>query len=561
MSLPHLKEARAFLGQQTFALFLLSIVCGLTVFVAEVAFAYSMQLLLRVMGLMGSRLLELPGPFAGANRLHVLSFILVVGCARSFLVGFNGYLKFSFLERFLHNQRALILDWSFRSPQSSGNRAVTLLSAHVQAAGNALSAAQMALVSGIISFGMLAFLFTLSARTTATFMLVLAVLVYPLYVLQKTARMRGREQSNMAASSVSRLIVGMKNQLLLRILGLLARERTELHSLLDRALEGRLRFQKLSALTQIYTQILGVLTIVLVVSWKRHEFGLTSAIIVSFFYLLFRFLQLLPSFFQNIAAARYEWHHVHIVYEWWRDSLKNHSDVHTLPAPGSRDPVTNPLGWELRDVRYTYPDTTTPIFDGISMQIDPGSTFVVTGPSGSGKSTLLDLLLGQLSHQSGEVKSILEREVVGLRDHLPRVLANIAYVGPETYLIEGTIRDNLLYSLDHLPTAQEIDEVLAQAECGFVNELPNGLDHVISFVGTGLSAGQKQRLSLARALLRKPRALILDEATSNLDIETDRKLLNTLAKLKGKVTLVISTHRMEWIKLADRHLNLPLEST
>ena len=139
---------------------------------------------------------------------------------------------------------------------------------------------------------------------------------------------------------------------------------------------------------------------------------------------------------------------------------------------------------------------------------------------------------------------------------MPRLLANIGYVGPESFLIEGTIRSNLIYGLEREPSPAEIECALALADCSFIATLPDGLEHPLTFLETGLSAGQKQRLSLARALLRNPRALILDEATSNLDLDTEKKLVETLQRLKGRVTLIVATHRTALLALADQHLNL-----
>jgi len=138
-----------------------------------------------------------------------------------------------------------------------------------------------------------------------------------------------------------------------------------------------------------------------------------------------------------------------------------------------------------------------------------------------------------------------------------KLLQTVGYVGPEPFLFDGTIRENLLYALSgRLPDDAQIFAAMDKAECGFVRELSLGLDHPLTEQGLGLSAGQKQRLGLARALLRDPKVLVLDEATANLDFETERRLVETLGDLKGRMTLLIVTHRPALRAIGDLCLEL-----
>jgi ABC-type bacteriocin/lantibiotic exporter with double-glycine peptidase domain len=126
-------------------------------------------------------------------------------------------------------------------------------------------------------------------------------------------------------------------------------------------------------------------------------------------------------------------------------------------------------------------------------------------------------------------------------------------------IISGTVRDNLLYgNATHLIEESDFDEALKLSGCSFVKNLPGNLSYELTEQGEGLSAGQKQRLALARALLRKPKVLILDEATSNLDAATESALVDTLIELKSYITIVAVTHRDALLKIADHHLTLNL---
>ncbi len=126
----------------------------------------------------------------------------------------------------------------------------------------------------------------------------------------------------------------------------------------------------------------------------------------------------------------------------------------------------------------------------------------------------------------------------------------IGYVGPESFLIAGTIRENLLYGIGN-HSDEELIAALKLAECEFVFTFNDQLDHVITEQGEGISAGQKQRLALARALVRQPKLLILDEATANLDEVTEARLKDTLATMKGAMTICLVTHRKTLLEIAD----------
>lgn len=190
------------------------------------------------------------------------------------------------------------------------------------------------------------------------------------------------------------------------------------------------------------------------------------------------------------------------------------------------------------------------------MNLPAKKTLVILGPSGAGKSTLLQLMLGVSTPSSGQVIIESGGKKNKIEELRPAILNSFGYVGPDPFIIEGTIYDNLVYGLYRIPTKDELNEAIELAQCQFVYSMKNDLNHHLTEQGTGLSAGQKQRLSLARALLRHPKALFLDEATSNLDRETEAKLIKSLEKLKGRTTLIVVTHREALLALADQTLRL-----
>jgi ATP-binding cassette subfamily C protein len=200
-------------------------------------------------------------------------------------------------------------------------------------------------------------------------------------------------------------------------------------------------------------------------------------------------------------------------------------------------------------VTYRYPGRSTPALAELSLAIDAGATTAVVGVSGSGKSTLADLVLGLLTPEAGRV---LIDDVPLDPSRLASWRRQIGYVAQETFLFHDTVRANMLWACPEA-TDEDILEAFRQAAADrFVAALPQGLDTVLGDRGMRLSGGERQRLALARALLRRPALLVLDEATSALDSDNERLVLQSIHALRGRVAIVIITHRLSTIRGADR---------
>jgi ATP-binding cassette subfamily C protein len=203
---------------------------------------------------------------------------------------------------------------------------------------------------------------------------------------------------------------------------------------------------------------------------------------------------------------------------------------------------------ELKNISFAYEEGRAPALCDISLRIPANTSLAVTGPSGSGKSTLVDILIGLLHPDAGEVfvdDTAIDAQAIACWRGM------IGFVPQETFLFRGTVRDNLLWSK---PSASEAElwEALDCAAADFVRAMPKGLDSELGDRGVRMSGGERQRIALARALLRKPALLILDEATSSVDTETERRICSALEKLRGRMTIVTIAHRLSTIKTADR---------
>jgi len=209
-------------------------------------------------------------------------------------------------------------------------------------------------------------------------------------------------------------------------------------------------------------------------------------------------------------------------------ALCSADDLLAVPTPVSQtdDAPTAPKDITLTGVSFRYPDGQQDILHQLNLSFPAGSATSIVGPTGSGKSTLVRLLLGLLKPVEGSVN------VAGQR---------IAYVPQGNSLLRGTIRDNLLLGK---PEASDADlrEALRRASALFVYDLPAGLDTPCGEKGSGLSEGQAQRIAIARALLQPGTVMILDEASSALDPQTERQILEEIQQTQTGKTLIWVTH-------------------
>ena len=226
----------------------------------------------------------------------------------------------------------------------------------------------------------------------------------------------------------------------------------------------------------------------------------------------------------------------------------------TVVAPLSPVAVGGPVGsLELRDVGFHYPGADTPVLDGISFRSLAGQTTAVVGSTGAGKTTLVNLVARLVDVTSGAVLI----DGVDVRELEPDALWDrIGLVPQKPYLFSGTVATNLRYGKPDA-TDDELWEALrvAQAE-DFVSAMPGGLDAPIQQGGTNVSGGQRQRLAIARALVKKPEVYLFDDSFSALDTATDARLRAALAPTIAGSTVLIVAQRVSTIATADQILVL-----
>lgn len=326
----------------------------------------------------------------------------------------------------------------------------------------------------------------------------------------------------------------------------------------DEAADGRAvqsRFARTSASLRSGLSIASAIGLVLLVGLGLW-LGLTSAILIALVVVVSRMLSTVLGLIQQAQIYANSAPAVDRVLAVTREA-DNHHEQRALDARADAaqvaepDPSATKALLRFADVTVEYDTVNEPALNRVSFELTEGTVLAVVGPSGAGKSTLLDVVLGLTPPSSGEV-AVHGRPLTDFAAWR----SEVAYVPQEVVLIPGTVRRNLTWTLqagrtvtdDQLWNALRIAEVDA-----VVHGMADGLDTNLSET-VGLSGGEKQRLTIARALARSPRLLVLDEATSALDSGTEAALLEGLRQLETTVLMV--THRADMAAQADRVLTL-----
>ena len=335
----------------------------------------------------------------------------------------------------------------------------------------------------------------------------------------------------------------------------------EVHSLRAHTLSGAA-----SNLTPFMALVL-LLAIILVSQRVLHTPGLA---LLSFLYLFIRFAQNLAAGVQMFSQVNQYFPQLHEALSYVARFSEEEVDSALKDAPGTPNgegatrgasngvDATDPLGpaLEISGVGYAYPGSLRDALAGVSAAVPAGSQFAVVGPSGAGKSTLLALLLGLMRPTSGRIA--IDGRVP--EEYFGDPAVRVGYVGADPFLIAGSVRENICYGVGRRVSEAEIDLALDRARVRrVVDALPGRLDYLIAEDGSGLSAGQKQRLCLARAVLNRPHVLVLDEVSANLDAATEAEITESLRELRGRCTTIIVSHRSAILRYADQVLELPAQ--
>ncbi len=299
---------------------------------------------------------------------------------------------------------------------------------------------------------------------------------------------------------------------------------------------------------QLIFTISGVLILIATV-WVAYNYA--DIALSSLFVLIALFARIFPQFSAinndlNMMVSNNR--SVEIVMEL--DALPEREASHTGRTPNSLLPLKE-IAIERLSFSHKYGDE---LFVNFSESFPAGKITGITGRSGSGKTTLLDVVAALIRSNNHSLK-IDDTYVTDL--NLQDWCSTIGYLPQDSFFIDGKIRDNLIWDTKESITDERIFEVLDMVGCSdIVRSRRGGLDNFIFNYSLQFSGGERQRLALARLLLRRPRVMLLDEATSSLDSYAESQVINSLLSLRGEVTTLFVTHRVELLKHFDKVIDL-----
>ena len=470
----------------------------------------------------------------------------------------QSFINIAFAETFNYEMRCLFLDALFQ-PGAAWNHDLgttsNIMAQVIPKSANFVTSV-VRFLTLLVQALILGVLCLVSLPQEFLYSLLAFLLITPLiFFLNRRSRQFGSRILSLSEQLNLRLMRSVKNFLYLKVLGLEQQEKKHTikaaHAYYQQYLKSTFYYAIANALPITYATI-----VVVYLFYNFTAQGASTPTLLTLFYLLYRFAGTLSqtvSITNGLSIDKPNFESLlEILKENSIDGIKENGLLqHAEQKKASCYALkTEGLSFNYNDRQETHHS----VFHNLNIELPESHMLVIKGPSGSGKTTLLMVLIGVLSHSSGRVEwggvNMAELDKSAFR-------SNIGYMGPEPYIISGTVRENLLYGIRENLTDEELWLACREANAEqFLNAMKNGLDSRLNEQGEGLSMGQKQRLGLARALLGKPRLLVLDEVTANLDPETEKVIIRNVDAMKTGMTILVSTHSNAFDGIANQILDL-----
>ena len=401
-------------------------------------------------------------------------------------------------------------------------------------------------LDGLISIFILAVMFFYS-RKLALIVIVSVVLYVALRNLAYLPLRRSMEEQIMrSAKQQTHLIETLRGIRTIKVLGREDSRKTRWMNLLADTTNAQVETERLTLLFKAANGLIFGLQSVAVV-WFGAVLVLGGQFTVGMLFAFVAYQEQFKARITTLVDRLYEFRMLSLQVQRLADVVQEKPESTYLESTGAE---VEDASIDVRNLFFRYSDTEPWLLEDVTFRIAPGECVAIVGPSGAGKSTLLKLMAGLLKPQSGDVivngHSVCQSRAA--------VLGNVGFVLQDDSLFAGTIADNIAFASDTADMARV--EECARLACvdAEINEMHMGYNTLIGDMGSALSGGQQQRLLLARALYQRPSILILDEATSHLDVPTEQRIAAMLVDLR--MTRVFAAHRPDTIRIADRVIAL-----
>ncbi len=536
---------------------LASTVLGLMWFLVELSFVYILQGFLVSLGLIDSSKLNLPSWYPAGIFYSVL-FLILFGVFRSLVNYAKSFFSTASQQAFNRNNREKIVEYGLDSSEfSSVSEYITLFSEKVNQSGIFVQYLSLLFVSVTSVALFLAFGLYYAPYEMIFSVSLLVLIMIPLkkrtYLIQST----GENLISNWTQINSEILQSKSNLFFLRVYDLVKERKQELKKHLREYEKSYFLYASNASFLSSLPMFVGVLVLGLCSYMSITYFKTDGVKVLSFFYIFLRLSLGLSELNSTYAVLKLSYPSFSELNGYLKKlSPEGVLEQSTLLSSKAQEKLisgSSKLSLEVKDLNFSY-DNHVQIFKDFNLSLNESDVLVIKGPSGSGKSTLLKLLLGLEVPTSGQV--LLNHSSVSNLD--PSWRHSLGYVGPEPYLIQGCIRDNLCFG--HNATDHVVDEMCNEAlkRAGLLEEftvMKLSLDSLLS-ESSFLSTGQRQRLSIARAFLRQPRIMIFDEATANLDLESESKVLASIQELAHKMLIIIVTHKNSFDSVGTKFITV-----
>jgi ABC-type multidrug transport system fused ATPase/permease subunit len=538
------------IGREIITLISISILVGFFLFATEFLFIYALQGFFSNLGFITFNDSSLPSWYPKDPNFNIL-IVLLVGCLRVTTQASRKYISGYTHQFFMRKFRTKFFASSIYDNNSTSTfEMINLFTDNLSRVGAFL----LYITSLTISGTSVLFLFISGMVIAPQEMLVgiggILLFIYPIRLIDEKVKKLGGDLTNSWKNISKDLVDGMRNHYFFKAHGLEELVVTNgSHSIRSYELGYRKYFLYLGIKNSV--PALAGIIVIICISYYSYKYSLDKATaIVPLLYIFLRISQGLADCSANMSQLILNHDSVVEFLNWNKNIEESQERVKRFSNTNRKE--LNELKIKAQNISFQYDDVK--VLDNLSFDLSKKDILVIKGHSGSGKSTLLSLLLGLNSPNSGNLtlnEKKLDTEIGLYRDH-------ISYVGPDPMLFVGTIRENLLYGnkdQENISDDMIYDALSKVGLTKFIKDKDNQLEFILK-QNAEASTGQRQRLSLARSLLRKPSILIMDEATANLDEKIEKEILEEILKEKNNMLIVIVTHKPNLNTYGNKFIDL-----